>query len=412
MKLEDLKKYKKILILGYGKEGKATEKFLKKYSPDSIIGIADQRIDRHYLKEQINYDLVIKTPGISKKLISRPYTTASNLFFSNIKNIVIGVTGTKGKSTTASLIFSILKKAKKKVRLVGNIGKPMLEELLKPVNKDTVFVIELSSFQLEDMQSSPHISVVLDLFPEHMNFHGSVDQYYLAKKKIISKVKKDDYFIYNSKFEELRNWASETKCQVIPFGNFDFDIKSTNLLGEHNLENIKAAITVAHIFEVDNNTISEAIKKFKPLPHRLQKVGLFKGIIFYDDAISTTPESTIFAIKSLKNIGTIFLGGEDRGYSFEELVKIILDYKIRNIVLFPNSGDKIFKLIKNQLNQKMPNILETRSMEEAVKFAYRNTPKGFICLLSCASPSYSLWDNFEQKGDEFQRYINKYAKKS
>ena len=138
---------------------------------------------------------------------------------------------------------------------------------------------------------------------------------------------------------------------------------------------------------------------FKPLPHRLEFVGEFKGISFYDDAISTTPESTIMAIKALKNIGTIFLGGEDRGYDFHELEKILKRYKIKNIAFFPESGGRILK------SRKGFSVLETRSMEEAVRFAFKNTPKGQICLLSTASPSYSVWKNFEEKGNLFQRLI-------
>ena len=152
-----------------------------------------------------------------------------------------------------------------------------------------------------------------------------------------------------------------------------------------------------------DDVIKTAIKTFKGLPHRMEFVGEFKGIKFYDDAISTTPESTIMAIKTLKNIDTIFLGGQDRGYDFLQLEKAIKKYKIRNIVLFPDSGKKIIK------NKKGFNILEARDMEQAVKFAFKFTGKGGVCLLSCASPSYSLWKNFEEKGEQFQSTIKKWA---
>lgn len=409
MKLEELRKYNKILILGYGKEGRATKKFLKKYIPDAEIGIADKNLNANYLDEQLNYDLVIKTPGIPKKFITKPYTTATNIFFANINNIVIGVTGTKGKSTTVSLIFNILKNAGKQVYLLGNIGKPMLEELLKPVSDKSIFVLELSSYQLDDCNYSPHISVVLDLFPEHMNYHGDVKNYYQAKKNIVTNIKDKDYFIYNPRFEELKKWANEIKCSSIPFEKTKIDLKNINLIGEHNLENIRAAITVAHLLKVSDEIITKSIKTFEPLPHRLQKVGIFKKITFYDDAISTTPESTVFAIETLKNIGTIFLGGEDRGYDFHKLAETILKYKIENIVLFPDSGDTINNLIGKINGKTGPRTLKTKSMEDAVKFAYRFTLSDKICLLSCASPSYSLWKNFEEKGNEFQKYVKKYG---
>ncbi|MEK7522643.1 MAG: UDP-N-acetylmuramoyl-L-alanine--D-glutamate ligase [Patescibacteria group bacterium] len=406
MKLDQLKKYKKILILGYGKEGQATEKFLKKFVPMSEIGIADKKINANYLVEQKKYDLIIRSPGIPKQLVTRPYTTATNIFLANIDNVVIGVTGTKGKSTTVSLIYSILKRAGKKAHLIGNIGKPMLDEMLKEIGKEDIFVCEFSSYQLDDIKHSPHIAVVLDLFPEHMNYHGNVKNYYNAKKNIIAQVTADDYYIYNPEFKELKSWAKDSICKTVPFEQkipiIDKDIP---LIGKHNRENIKAAVTVAHLFNIDNNTITEAIKKFKPLSHRLQMVGKFRQIIFYDDAISTTPESTILAIESLKNIGTIFLGGEDRGYDFDKLVDVVVYYKIPNIILFPDSGEKIYELLKNTAGIK---LLKTKSMEEAIKFAYKYTPAGKICLLSCASPSYSLWKNFEEKGNLFQFFVKKY----
>lgn len=406
MKLQDLKKYKKILILGYGKEGQATEKFLKKYLPEAVVGIADQNISPNYLDEQKNYDLVIRSPGISKKLITKPYTTATNIFFANINNIVIGVTGSKGKSTTASLIYSILKTAGKKVRLVGNIGYPMLKEIFRPVNKDDIFVAELSSYQLDDIKYSPHISVITNLFPEHMNYHGNTDNYYEAKKNILKFVKPDDYYCYNPKYSILVQWTKSIKCHTLPSKRtIYFDRIANPLLGEHNLENIDEAVTVAkNIFNISDEVIKNTVRNFKPLPHRLQFIGKFKGILFYDDAISTTPESTICAIKSFPKIGTIFLGGLDRGYDFNELARVIIDRKIPNIVLFPDSGEKIFKLLNNVTGIK---FLKTKNMEEAVSFAYKNTPADTICLLSTASPSYSLWKNFEEKGDEFQSFVKK-----
>ncbi len=406
MKLDQLKKYKKILILGYGKEGQATERFLKKYHPGAFIGITDKKISDNYLDEQNKYDLVIRSPGIPKHLITKPYTTATNIFLANIKNVVIGVTGSKGKSTTVSLIYSILKSSGKTVHLIGNIGRPMLDEMLKKIGNDDIFVCEFSSYQLDDIKYSPHIAVVLDLFPEHMNYHGDIKNYYNAKKNIIAHVKTDDYFIYNPKFKELKFWTENLICKAIPFEQkIPIKDKDIPLIGLHNRENIKAAVTVAHLLNIKDDTIVEAVKKFKSLPHRLQMVGKFKEIIFYDDAISTTPQSTILAIESLKNVGTIFLGGEDRGYDFNKMVEVIINYKIPNIVLFPDSGEKIFKLLDKVSGFK---FFKTKSMEEAVKFAYKYTPQNKICLLSCASPSYSLWKDFEEKGDQFQFFVRKY----
>lgn len=382
MKLEDLKTYKKILILGYGQEGQATERFLKKYCPSALIGIADKKMSSDYLDEQKKYDLIIRSPGIPKHLITKPYTTATNIFLANIANITIGVTGTKGKSTTASLIYSILKEAHKTVHLIGNIGKPMLDKLLENIGQKDIFVCELSSYQLDDIEYSPHISVITNLFPEHMNYHGNVKNYYNAKKNIIARVTADDYFIYNPKYSILEQWAKNIKCQSLPSERkIYFDRMTNPLIGEHNLENIDEAVTVAKIFDIPDEIIKNTVYNFQPLPHRLQLVGKFRNILFYDDAISTTPESTICAINSFPKIGTIFLGGMDRGYDFDELSRVIIDQKIPNIVLFPDSGDTILNIIRSKKIKRL-RLFETQSMEEAVKFAYQYTPKGKICLLS------------------------------
>src|SRR3989339_893412 len=396
---------KNILILGYGEEGEVTKKYIKKNYSNFKIGTADLKLGKNYLEKQKDYDMAVKTPGIAKSFVKVPYTTATNIFFSKNKNTTVGITGSKGKSTTASLIYSILKEAGKNVRILGNIGNPMLSALSEPIRENEIFVLELSSYQLDDIDFSPNIAVVTNLFPEHMDYHGGLDNYYNAKKNIIRFQNKTDTFVYNQKNEKLRKWVSDAKGGKIPFSDkIDIDNLKIPLLGQHNRENIGAAIAVARIFNISDKIIKKVIEKFKPLPHRLEFVDEFKNIKFYDDAISTTTESTIEAIKSLKNIGTIFLGGEDRGYNFLQLEKTIKKYRIKNIVLFPNSGKRIFK------SQKGLNILKTSSMEKAVSFAYRHTEKGKICLLSCASPSYSLWKNFEEKGDLFKEFVKKYSK--
>lgn len=402
MKLEELRG-KKLLILGYGTEGKATEQYLKAMIPDTEIGIADQSINKDYLSMQKDYDLAIKTPGIKKSLVTIPYTTATNIFFANVKGTTIGVTGSKGKSTTASLIHHILKSAGKKSHLAGNIGQPLLAELLTSNNPEDIFVCELSSYQTEDLQYSPHISVITSIFPEHMDYHGSVEQYYSSKKNLLSHAKAEDYFIYNPKYKLLKEWAKDFVGTSIDAAG-SYPLQNSQLIGEHNAENAHLASSVGELYKIDKTVVESAIQTFKPLAHRLEYIGTFKNIKFYDDAISTAPEATIAAIKTLSPVGTLFLGGEDRGYDFNELVDLILKNGISNLVLFPTSGEKIEMLLR----EKSPsiNILKTSSMKEAVEFAYKNTPSGSICLLSTASPSYSLWKNFEEKGNEFQKWVN------
>ena len=272
--------------------------------------------------------------------------------------------------------------------MLGNIGNPMLESLLVTPKPDEIFVIELSSYMLEDIEYSPNIAVLLNLFPEHMNYHGGVENYYQAKNNIFKFQKPGDIALrypFSAKIPVPKN--------KIP------------LLGKHNLENIRAAIEVAKLFKVSDAVIRNAILDFKSLPHRLECVGEFQGIQFYDDAISTTPESTIAALEALPQTDTVFLGGQDRGYDFTELRKILKKSAIRNIVLFPDSGRKILP------SKEGFTVLETRDMKKAVQFAFKNTQKGKICLLSTASPSYSVWKNFEEKGDLFKSFVKKYGKR-
>jgi len=405
MTIEQLKN-KKILILGYGIEGKATYDFLKKYCPRATVGIADQKDSPgsdDYLKKQADYDLVIKTPGIPKRLVTKPYTTGTNIFFANANRPIIGITGTKGKSTTTTLIYSILKEGDLNAYLIGNIGIPMLSELMTEKTDDAIYVCELSSYQLEDIEYSPYISVILNLFPEHMDYHGSFENYKTVKKRIIYHATSKDYFVYNPDYPELLELAKLTKAKGVPFvEELFFPTEIIPLRGEHNIENVRAAVTVARIIDVPDEAIEAAVRKFTPLPHRLEFVGNFRGIDFYDDAISTTPESTIMAINSIPNIQTIFLGGKDRGYDFSLLAGKIADSGIKNIVLFPESGAKMKPLLSHIPGIK---LFETSDMKEAVKFAYENTKPGMACVLSTASPSYSVWKNFEEKGDLFKKFV-------
>lgn len=392
---------KKILILGYGKEGRSTERVLRLKVPGASIAIADRSQGSDYLDKQKDCDIVVKTPGIPLNLVTAPHTTATNIFFGNVKNPVIGVTGSKGKSTTSSLIYAILKHAGLKTRLVGNIGSPALDVLLEPVDPQEIFVMELSSYQLEDIEYSPHVSVITSIFPEHLDHHGSFQAYFGAKARIAAKASADDFFVFNPAYAELGELAKKVTAKPVPFAaSIPFDLTGLKLEGEHNLDNIRGALSVARIFGVPDEVSREAILAFEPLPHRLKFVGEFKGIKFYDDAIATAPEPTMFAIQTLKDVDTIFLGGTDRGYDFHELAKVIASSGIRNVVLFPDTGERIAAALE-ETGAKGLNVIHTRDMRIAVEFAYLHTAPGKICLLSTASPSYSLWKNFEAKGDEF-----------
>jgi len=428
--------FRRILILGYGQEGHFVAHYLKKRYPYLKFGLADAKDGSNYLEKIKDYEIIIKTPGISNhrpeimaaRQEGKTITSLTNIFLAQRAHNIIGVTGTKGKSTVASLITALLKAGKIKTQLVGNIGRDPLKHL-NEIDSKLVFVYELSSYQLSLAPQFPHVAVFINIFPDHLPYHQGFDNYFQAKANIVKGQSDKDYFVYNSRYSRINDLARKNKAQKIDYlkkgliknGWLHYNqekiipLSEMKLLGQHNQENILAAIGVAKIYGVNNFNIRKALKKFTNLPHRLEFVGRYQGIDFYDDAISTTPESTLAAMEVFKNkIGTIILGGEDRGYNFTELANQLAVLKVKNIVLFPDSGVRIAEAIKkaytkHKLND--PKILSTTRMTAAVKFAYQNTKKGQICLLSTASPSYSLFKNFEEKGNLFQKAVKDYNKK-
>lgn len=386
-----------VLILGYAREGKATEAWLQAKYPALKIGIADQDDGPDYLSKQEEYDLTIKTAGLPGRLLTRQYTTATNIFFSQVPSPnIIGITGSKGKSTTATLIYEMLKTVRRPVRLVGNIGKPALASILaEPAKKDELFVMELSSYQLEDLDQSPKTAVVTSLFPEHLDYHGSLSLYYAAKQNIVRFQKKEDLLIYAPGFPELEEWAKEHEGQVEMAPAWPDLVSNKSLRGDHMKANVGLAFATAQHFGVTKEQAEIVIKNFIGLPHRLTHVFTVADIEFYDDSISTTPESAIAAIKALENVDTIILGGVDRGYDFSKLEMTLREYGVRNLILFPNSGNQMV------VNEVGFNILRTSNMDEAVTFAFKYTAGGKSCVLSPAAPSYNLYKNFEERGAVF-----------
>lgn len=393
------------LVLGYGKEGRTTETFLAQHYPHVRLGIADMKDCPSYLDAQEEYDIVIKTAGMPGALVTRQYTTATQLFFAQVPTArTIGVTGSKGKSTTATLIHDMLRAEGKKVRLIGNIGAPALQSVLDaPVDPDELCVFELSSYQLEDLDVSPHTAVVTSLFPEHLDYHGSLKAYYEAKRNIVLYQHEGDVFVCQNGYAVLDSWAAAHTAQVVHPEPLPFTYENEALLGEHMRANVALAYEVAKRFGVTEGTALRAVQSFKGLPHRLMHVGTFKGVSFYDDSISTTPESAIAGVRALERVDTILLGGVDRGYDFTELEATLRTHGVRTVILFPESGARML------VSEDGFRVLHTDSMDEAVRFAYEYTEQGKICLLSPAAPSYNLFTNFEARGDAFIEAVKKYG---
>ena len=422
---------KNIAILGFWLEGKSTLNFLLNnnfaFNKLSVLDMKAQpwletmgvalETGEHYLEHLDQFDVIFKSAGVpySPELLryQDKILTQMQFFFGNYQGKVIAITGSKGKSTMTSLIFSLLKNAGYRVKLVGNIGNPVLEEIDFAEESDFV-VCELSSYMLERLEKKNYLSVLGNIFPEHMDWHGGFEKYVKAKLNIL---KGSEFNIVLQKtveeyglataYENIETywiWGKTSWANGYFIHEMQelFPTEDKLLLGEHNTQNIAAAIAVALKIGVSMEVIHDTIKNFTGLPHRLQFVGEFQGIHFYDDAISTTPESTLEALKTFwKRIGTLFLGGTDRGYDFRLLMEKVQEYWIQNLVFFPPSGEKMARLLPDFKGK----VLHTDDMQAAVAFAFQYTEPGKICLLSTASPSYSIWKNFEEKGDLFQKAI-------
>ena len=436
MELKELKE-KKVLILGFGREGQSSFDLIKKLYPQNRLGIADQMepenfrekfpelaqnenidisLGKNYLNAIDDYDVVIKTPGIPlnavKPLLKKgaKITSQTEIFLANCPGKVIGITGTKGKSTASALIYKILKTGRKNDYLIGNIGKPALDFLLKAKSQD-IFVYEMSCHQLAELKQSPGVAVFLNLYPEHLDYYKNFATYAKAKANITRWQNKNDWLIFDPADEKVAKIAKTSLAKKIKIDSLKtkkiIGQEKTHLKGDFNLLNMAAAIEVGKIFKIPEVKILQAIKSFKPLEHRLEKIGPYSGITFYNDALSTIEQSAIAALDALgPNVETILLGGFDRRLTFKNLAKKILSSNLKTLILFPTTGQKIWDEIKKQSKdgKNLPQSFFVDNMSDAVKLAYENTQKEKICLMSCASTSFSLFRDYQEKGNLFKKY--------
>lgn len=460
---------KKTLIVGWGREGESTYRFLRKRWPRLPIAVADLKenletrlrqikkrdrnfgyyLGKDYLKAIGEYKVVFRAPGVppyvfkleeikhNKQII----TSQTEVFLKLAREKTIGITGTKGKSTTASLTACILEKSGRQVELLGNIGQPVFEFFNRggQITKRKIFVVELSSHQLCDIKASPHIAVILNITREHLDYYKNFRQYLDCKQNITLYQRENDILIY-ADYENPRKIAKKTKALAVPFsrrkkpcpGYYIEDDKivsckkegrevlvgenDTQLLGDFNLDNVLGAVAVADTLGISKKIIRQAVAEFKPLPHRLERVGEYKEIIFFNDALATTPEATIAAIETFKGkVGTIILGGSDRKQNFRKLAEIVLYAGIENVILLPDTGAVIKKSIYKQAKQSghnLPRFFEVKNLKKAVSLCYTHTRQGKVCLLSTASPSFSLFKDYQEKGDLFKRYVRELAKRT
>ncbi len=420
---------KNVAILGFGLEGKDALNFLRKRGAKITVFDRNESIEKlnvndvswklgqDYLKEGLNdFDLIVRSPGVYRyipEIISAEesgviITSPIKIFFDECPGKIIGVTGTKGKGTTSTLVYEILKAAGKNVYLAGNIGKPYLE-LLPELSSDSLVIMEMSSFQLIDMNVSPHIAVVLNITVDHLDWHKNREEYVEAKRNIVSHQKPSDYSLINEEYETSRSFAEFTKGKVIFFSKEFLDSKFKEKLllrGEHNLENIAAAVSVGRILEVGDDKILETVKNFKGLEHRLELVSTVGGVTFYNDSFATGPQPTIAAINSFSEPETLILGGSDKGLDYADLAREIVKKKnIINIILVGDTRVKILDTFKDHVFKGEMFDLGYSSMDKIVKKAYEVTPKGGVVILSPASASFDMFRNYKDRGNQFKKAV-------
>ena len=461
---------RKICILGYGIENQALVDFLIKKKVKAEITICDARkeaklptrlaevkdeaqvgslaskgakwrLGKNYDKNLGQFDIIFRIAGYPLfNLTPSPspsqgeggkISSPTKLFFDLCpsKNI-IAVTGTKGKGTTSSLIYQILKAGGKKVYLGGNIGIPMFGFMDK-INPDDWVVLELSSFQLEDLHKSPQIAVITNFSPEHLasadpvnpNYHKTMKDYWRAKSNIFKYQKKGDYLVLNKRFKgntsaKLSTGNSKVKSSVKYFTKSELP---SQLVGEYNKENIAAAVEAVKIIGIKERDIQEAVKKFKGLPHRTEFVRNYKGIKYYDNSFATTPEATILDLESFSGPIILFLGGADKGADFKKLAREVKSPsasslqkggqagqgKVKYVVLLDGKATPRIKKELLKIEYPKEQMRLVKSMKQAVRLAKNKAIPGDIVLLSTACASFGMFKNYKERGDQFQKAAKK-----
>lgn len=427
---------KSVLILGYGREGQSTLELIKDFNCEIAISDKNLKITdeikqyrlyggESYLDCINDYDIIMKTPGIAlfdsvscetKKKI----TSQTDLFLRFCNNKIIGVTGTKGKSTTSSLIYHILKECGMKAHLVGNIGIPPLAKI-DEFEGDAIIVCEMSCHQLEYVSASPDIAVLLNIYEEHLDHYVDFYAYKTAKENIYRYLEKDGLLVYNlrcynAEIEKLK--AKTIPCSMYGSGEVFIDGDNMNicgleiplekirtkLAGEHNIYNIGVALCVCINAGCNPDDAIRSIESFNGLEHRLEHFATIDEVKFVNDSISTIPMAAISAVKAFPNTDTLIIGGMDRGISYDILISYLNEGAVKNIICLKDSGYKI----ASELDGDKLNIYKARDMEDAVRKALEITKN--CCILSPAAASYGFYKNFEERGTHFKELVKKLSR--
>ena len=427
------------------------EQLRNKKEVKRLNGVKEWRLGPNYLKDLSDFEIVFRTPGLSlltPEIIQAKkqgviISSATKLFFDLSPAKIIGVTGTKGKGTCASLIKAMLKlkikneKLKNRIWFGGNIGNSAIS-LLEKIKQDDWVVLELSSFQLQDLEKSPHIAVVLNIFPDHLDYHKSKREYVQSKEHIVFYQKKSDYSVINADYFTSYRFAALTKGKVLWFSSRKsvdegcfmkwktdkgkgqkireiilrtkekdyFICKNTQikLIGEHNLENICAAIVVANLVGIDINDIKKIVTNFTGLEHRIEFIKRINQVNYYNDSYATTPESTIAAIKSFSAPVVLICGGLSKNGDYQKLINTVSQSTVKSIILIGQEANIIFKKLFKAKNLNVINLGFSK-MINIVKTAQKEAEGGNIVLFSPGCASFDMFKNASDRGKQFKKAV-------
>lgn len=467
---------KKVLILGFGREGKSTLKLFLEAGGAKELAVGDlkefSRKDLAYLNEETaevqaagfeeinficgpdyqkamdDYDLVMKSPGI---VLERPVEeykaeilSQMQLIFEVYRDRIIGITGTKGKSTTTTLLYHILKESGVPAVLAGNIGIPVFD-IVHKIEKDSLLILELSCHQLEYMTVSPKRGVLLNIYEEHLDHYGTMEKYVASKEKIYENQMLGDLLYVHPSVapgedgyrgtcifveaedegdkerlcgkEDVSDKAVNIKSKAsvilrgchIFYGQRDFKIpvEKISLLGTHNYLDIAFVYGMCCDLGIGDEQFEAGLISYVPLPHRLQYIGTVDGVAYYDDSISTIDETTIQALNTIGNADTVLIGGMDRDISYVNLEEYLASSKVAHIILMEATGKRIYR----EIMENMPDfagkdrLYVVEHLQDAVALAKEITKKGGSCILSPAAASYGIFKDFEKRGECFKKLV-------
>lgn len=430
----------KVAIVGFGAQGQSTFEYLD--SPDNSITICDQnteltipegvtsQLGPDHLKNLDVFDIIYRAPIVhprdlvavnGEEILEKVWSNTNEFFKVCPSKNIIGVTGTKGKGTTSTLITKMLEANGKKVHLGGNIGTPPLEMLRNNIQPDDWVVLELANFQLIDLKYSPKIAVCLIVVPEHLDWHSDMDEYIDAKSQLFIHQEPDGAAIYYANSETSEDIAGASEGKLIPYfaepgailKNDKIVIEDTEicgvsevkLLGAHNLQNICASITA--VWQAgchDLVAIKSIVTTFEGLPYRLELIRELNGVKYYNDSFGTTPETASVAYQAFSAPKIGIIGGSDKGIQFDEMTKIIATSNTKTLITIGVTGPKIAKLIR-ETNPNIQIIEGLEKINEIVAKARELANPGDVVLLSCGSASFGLFKNYKDRGDQFNQAV-------